>query len=92
MADLEGDDTGESGGVGRAWVNVANSGSGSWMVGMSVLGLDLRGVNFGKMKSLSLGRDGGGECSLGICWNGRKSEEPVLLDLSRGRLGSRLEL
>jgi hypothetical protein len=47
--------------------------------------------NRGKVRSSSLVGDGeDGDCATGIC--GRKSEEPVLEGLSRGRLASSPEV
>jgi hypothetical protein len=65
------------------------------MTGTSALcpGVALKDENAGNARSSSRGRDGdGGACTAGICWNGRKSEEPVLEDLSRDRLTSRPEV
>jgi hypothetical protein len=86
---------GEDGGVGSAKEKGFNSGSGSWMTGTSALGLGVvpDDEKEGNGRSSSLGRDGeDGECTNGICWNERKSEEPALEDLSRGRLTSRPEV
>jgi hypothetical protein len=49
--------------------------------------------NRGKVRSSSLAGHGeDGDCTTGICWKGRKSEQPVLEDLSRGRLTSSPEV
>src|SRR3979490_3117586 len=65
------------------------------MTGTSVLGLGVvpEDGNCGKVRSSSLVRHGkDGDCAAGICWSGRKSEEPVLGGLSRGRLASSPEV
>jgi hypothetical protein len=65
------------------------------MIGTSALGLGVvpEDEKAGKVRSSSPGRDGeDGDCTAGICGNGRNSEEPVLEDLSRDRLTSRPEV
>ena len=58
------------------------------MLGLGVVPED---GNRGKVRSSSLVGDGeDGDCTTGIC--GRKSEEPVLEGLSRGRLTSTPEV
>ena len=59
------------------------------MTGMSVLGLGVvtEDENRGKVRSSSLAGHGeDGDCTAGICWSGRKSEEPVLEGFGCGRL------
>ena len=93
--DVDDDELGDKGGVGSAKENGLNSGSGSCMTGTSALnlGVVLDGGNRGEVRSSSLGKNGVvGDCTTGICWNGRNSEEPVLLHLSRGRLTSNPEV
>ena len=65
------------------------------MTGMSVLGLGVvpEDGNRGRVRSSSLvGHGEDGDCTAGICWNGRKSEEPVLEGFGCGRLTSNPEV
>ena len=61
------------------------------MTGTSVLGLGVvpEDGNGGEVRSSSpVGHGEDGDCTGGICWDGRKSEEPVLEDFRRGGLTS----
>src|SRR5947209_6896414 len=65
------------------------------MTGMSLLGLGVvpEDGKRGKVRSSSLAGDGeDGDCTAGICWKGRKSEEPVLEGFGCGRLASSPEV